>query len=192
MRKAVLPSDKNLRHRYPKRTRTHENTIKLHSVVLAAAFTFTGVLGLSTAASAEVDKDNLNPWQHCGIGAGIFDDNETAAALSNVIWDSGTTAVTSATLSPGTCESEKVQVAQFIDETYDVLAMETTVGEGEHLQTALGLAGCTASAQENVISILRTDLGNISVDIRYDAMSHNDKAYEFYRSLTAASGCSVG
>nr|WP_298415242.1 DUF3015 family protein [uncultured Halomonas sp.] len=168
------------------------NTIKLHSTAIAVAFTLAGVLGVSAMASAEVDKDNLNPWQHCGIGAAIFDKNETAAALSNVIWDSGTTAVTSATLSPDTCESEQVQVAQFIDETYDVLAMETAVGEGEHLQTALTLAGCAASTQEDVIGTLRTDLGKISADTRYGDMSHSDKAYEFYRSLTTASGCSVG
>nr|WP_299240993.1 DUF3015 family protein [uncultured Halomonas sp.] len=169
-----------------------KNTIKLHNTAIAVAFTLVGVLGVSTAASAEVDKDNLNPWQHCGIGAAIFDNNETAAALSNVIWDSGTTAVTSATLSPDTCESEQVQVAQFIDDTYDVLAMETAAGEGEHLQTALSLAGCTASAQEGVIDALRTDLGSISADAGYGAMSHSDKAFEFYRSLTTAAGCSVG
>ena len=38
-------------------------------------------------------QDDINPWKHCGIGAMIFDDNGAAAAISNIIWDLGTTAL---------------------------------------------------------------------------------------------------
>lgn len=158
----------------------------LSIVVLSSA------LAVSLNASADVDKSNLNPWQHCGIGAAVFDSNETAAALSNVIWDSGTTAVTSATISPDTCASEEVQVAQFIDETYDVLAMETAIGEGQHLQAALGLAGCALESQEAAVNALRSDLEELSTTSDYATMSHEDKAYELYKSLTSAPGCTLG
>lgn len=151
----------------------------------------TTVLTLSTTAFANDHQGDINPWQHCGIGAAIFDNNTTAAALSNVIWDSGTTAVTSATISPETCESQEVKVAQFIDETYDQLAMEAAMGEGEHLTAALGLVGCDASNSASV-SQLRNDLSTVSADASYSSMSHEDKAYRFYNSLNqAAANCSA-
>ncbi|GAB2800380.1 hypothetical protein GCM10027040_29870 [Halomonas shantousis] len=166
-----------------------KHTNKLRSVLGVSVLA--GAMAISATAQAEVDKSNLNPWQHCGIGAAIFDSNETAAALSNVIWDSGTTAVTSATISPDTCESEKVQVAQFINDTYDVLAMETAIGEGEHLQTVIGLAGCSAEGQDAAVHALRTKLQSISGREDYSDMAHEEKAYEFYESLTSAPGCSL-
>ncbi|WP_447527726.1 DUF3015 family protein [Vreelandella sp. TE19] len=152
-----------------------------------SAATLTGclmVMGTSTAA-AETSQD-INPWQHCGIGAAIFDNNTTAAALSNVIWDSGSTAVTSATISPDTCSSKEIEVAQFIDTTYDQLAMETAMGEGEHLTAALGLMDCSASAQQEVVSQLRTDLQASTASTGYADQAHADKAFQFYTSLNQA------
>ena len=77
------------------------------SIALLGATT---ALTLSATTFANDHQGEINPWQHCGIGAAIFDDNTTAAAISNVIWDSGTTAVTSATISPGSCEGEEIKV----------------------------------------------------------------------------------
>lgn len=151
----------------------------------------TTALTLSATTFASDRQGDINPWQHCGIGAAIFDDNTTAAAISNVIWDSGTTAVTSATISPETCESEEVKVAQFIDETYDQLAMEAAMGEGQHLNAALGLVGCDASNAASIAQ-LRNDLSTVSADASYSSMSHDDKAYRFYNSLNqAATNCSA-
>ncbi|OJA07363.1 hypothetical protein QHL1GM_07085 [Halomonas sp. QHL1] len=151
----------------------------------------TAALTLSSTTFANDHQGDINPWQHCGIGAAIFDTNTTAAAISNVIWDSGTTAVTSATISPETCESEAIKVAQFVDETYDQLAMEAAMGEGNHLSAALGLVGCDASDTAS-ISQLRSDLSTVSASSNYSSMSHNDKAYSFYTSLNqAAANCSA-
>lgn len=165
--------------------------LKRSMTAAAALLGATAVLTLSTTTFANDHQGDINPWQHCGIGAAIFDDNTTAAAISNVIWDSGTTAVTSATISPETCESEEVKVAQFIDETYDQLAMEAAIGEGEHLTAALGLVGCDANNSASV-SQLRNDLSTFSADTSYSSMSHEDKAYRFYNSLNqAAANCSA-
>tara|TARA_R100001039_G_scaffold22905_1_gene14209 strand:+ start:1285 stop:1785 length:501 start_codon:yes stop_codon:yes gene_type:complete len=158
----------------------------------AAALTGSLLVLGSTSAVANTHSANVNPWQHCGIGAAIFDDNTTAAAISNVIWDSGTTAVTSATLSPDTCSSKEVKVAQFIDTTYDQLALETAMGEGEHLAAALGLMNCGTNAQQGVVSQLRTDLQASTAVAGYAEQAHADKAFEFYSSLTqAAADCSA-
>lgn len=159
-----------------------------------SAATLTGcllVLG-STSVVANTQSADINPWQHCGIGATIFDDNTTAAAISNIIWDSGSTAVTSATLSPDTCSSKEVKVAQFIDATYDQLALETAMGEGEHLAAALGLMNCGTDAQQGVVSQLRTNLQATTATTNYAEQTHADKAFEFYSSLNqAAINCSA-
>jgi len=159
---------------------------------LSAAALAGSLLVLGTASATAATKDNINPWQHCGIGAMIFDDNTTAAAISNVIWDSGTTAVTSATISPDTCNSKEIEVAQFIDATYDQLAMETAMGEGEHLAAALGLMNCAADAQQGVVSQLRADLQAATASGAYAGQAHEDKAFQYYNSLNqAAANCSA-
>lgn len=165
--------------------------LKRSITATAALLGTTAALTLSTAALANDHQGEINPWQHCGIGAAIFDDNTTAAAISNVIWDSGTTAVTSATISPDTCEGEEIKVAQFIDETYDQLAIEAAMGEGDHLAAALGLVGCNGTDASS-ISQLRSDLSSVSASTSYSSMSHDDKAYSFYNSLNqAATHCSA-
>jgi hypothetical protein len=134
------------------------------------------------------ETKQINPWQHCGIGAGIFDDNTTAAAISNIIWDSGTTAVTSATMSPEICSSKDLQVSQFIQTTYDTLIVETAVGEGQHLNALLELQGVGMNDRQSVISQLREDLLVHVSDERQAELSHSDKAFQMYVSLNEASG----
>lgn len=148
--------------------------------------------GLANITSAQAQSQNINPWQHCGIGAAIFDDNETAAAISNVIWDLGTTAVTSATLTPSTCAGEEVQVAEFIDQTYDVLAMETANGYGEHLTVALDLVGCSVSENAQAVSELRNEMSEVINSSNYTDMTHADKGFAYYQRLTqVGSSCSA-
>lgn len=151
---------------------------------LIAASIAVATLAAAAPASAQVNEENINPWRHCGIGAAIFTDNPTAAAISNIIWDSGTTAVTSATASPNSCSGEEVQVAQFIDQTYDLLAMETAIGEGEHLAALFALKGCEASA--GMIESLRGDLATLTADESFSNMDHADKAFNYYSSLNQA------
>ncbi|MFO7909641.1 DUF3015 domain-containing protein [Halomonas sp. BLK-85] len=146
------------------------------------------ILGTSNVSANE----DINPWQHCGIGAAIFDDNETAAALSNVIWDLGTTAVTSATISPDTCNGQNVNVAKFIDATYEQLAMETAMGDGEHLSAALDLMNCGSDSSASVITHLRSDLEDASAATGYADQAHADKAFQYYNSLNqAAADCAT-
>ena len=148
---------------------------------MKAVFFAASVAALSASAfSTQAQANDINPWKHCGIGAVIFDDNGTAAAVSNIIWDSGTTAVTSATITPETCSSKEISVANFIDTTYDVLVTETAQGRGDHLATALNLVGCEASGQN--VEALRTGLRHdMAADV--NAATHADKAYNYYQTL---------
>lgn len=162
--------------------------MKKLSLLVAAGVMSAGLM--ATPQTAEAQGLEVNPWQHCGIGAMIFPDNGVAAGISNVIWDLGTTAVTSATISPEQCGTSIVDVALLIDSSYDQLAMETAQGSGEHLTAALNLVGC--SATNETVGALRANLSEVASSANYTEMSHEDKAYSYYSSLqTVAAGCSA-
>lgn len=132
-------------------------------------------LALVTASAAQAEE-KLNPWKQCGIGAMIFDDNGTAAAISNIIWDLGTTAISSNISSQENCKGTKVAAAQFINDTILNIEEETVIGNGEHLTTMLNMMGCDASAHNNIISDVRADL-DLAVE------SNTAKAEAYYMQL---------
>lgn len=153
-----------------------------HKMLFALAI---GVLTLGALSPvwAEEPARNINPWQHCGIGAAIFDENETAAAISNVIWDSGTTAVSSATVSPELCTSSQIDVANYIDATNPALTAELAMGNGEHVSGLLAVAGCEDQAGA-VKARMRGSMAGLPAD--YAQQSHADQAHYTYQALQAA------
>lgn len=128
------------------------------------------------AAPAAQAQQKVNPWKECGIGAMIFDDNGTAAAISNIIWDLGTTAVSSNISSPGACEGTKVAAAQFINDTIVNIEEETVIGEGTHLTAMLNMMGCDAASHKDIISDVRADL-NVAIE------DNTAKAEAYYLQL---------
>jgi hypothetical protein len=115
---------------------------------------------LAGAFFAAPAKANINPWQQCGLGAMVFSDNGTAAAISNIIWDLGTTAVSSNISSPETCKGANVKTAQFIQQTFPVLEQEIAQGEGEYVAAMLNVRGCEATAHADIVSAIRNDFAD--------------------------------
>lgn len=142
--------------------------MKLSLVVAASAVV------LSLAAPAAQAQQKINPWKQCGIGAMIFDDNGAAAAISNIIWDLGTTAVTSNISSQESCEGVKVAAAQFINDSIINIEEETVIGNGKHLTAMLNMMGCEASAHPAIINAVRADL---------DVSVTGNKAEAYYLQL---------
>lgn len=139
---------------------------------------------LATAASIGVAQaQDINPWQQCGLGAMVFPDNGTAAAISNIVWDLGTTAVSSAASSPDQCEGAGVQVAAFVQLSYDHLSVETAVGEGEFLQTLVTGMNCDPNIQADLVSDLRDDFAAQLQEASYATKGYNDKAEAYYLGL---------
>ncbi|MEM9810628.1 MAG: DUF3015 family protein [Pseudomonadota bacterium] len=124
------------------------------SVAFAAASSF--------AQSGTVMRDAPNPWLDCGIGAMIFpDDNlEVGAGISNVIWDLGTTAVTSAQSSPDTCNgTSNVKMAVFIERTYPTLETEIAKGYGDNLDALAAMVG--ADDEATFVAALRREMAEV-------------------------------
>ncbi|MGR5455271.1 DUF3015 family protein [Vibrio alfacsensis] len=117
------------------------------------------VLATTLLATNVMAEEKLNPWKHCGIGAAIFDDNGTAAAISNIIWDFGTTAVTSQASSEDSCAGAPVKAAMFIQDNFDKVLEETSQGSGEHLNAMLSILDVEAGLQASSIEQIRAEVG---------------------------------
>jgi hypothetical protein len=130
----------------------------------------------STHSFAQDLEVKINPWQDCGLGAMVFPDNGVAAAISNVIWDLGTTAVTSASASEDNCNATRVQTARFVTESLPNLEEDIVKGEGQHLTTMLNLIGCE-TAQQNVVS---NDFSSIMTNATYSGMDLQQKAESLF------------
>ncbi len=117
------------------------------------------------------------------IGGALFPDTAWAAVTSNVIWDVGTTALTSATMSPETCNGKKGEVAEFILETYDNVVEETAIGEGEYVATMLNIYGCEAEQHNAIIATVRSEFANELADEAYNTLQPLAKAESYYNTL---------
>jgi hypothetical protein len=145
------------------------------------------VMMLLTMTSLNALKKDLNPWRDCGIGRVVFTDakDSTFAIISNITFDLGTTALTSALSSPDTCAGAKVASAIFIDQTYGKLAEETAVGEGEHLAALYEIMGCNTSSYQSLTQEVRGQFAAYVSNPDYARLSHNDKAQNFYNIVNS-------
>ncbi|CAB0150893.1 hypothetical protein PSI9734_01332 [Pseudidiomarina piscicola] len=151
------------------------------------------VLAASMFSAPQAKAEGLggvNPWQQCGIGAMIFPEHGLAAAISNIIWDLGTTAVTSATVSKETCEGAGTFTAVFVTESYVQIEEQLAVGEGEHLNAMLQLMGCNAAQRPSAIQKLRADYAE---NMATDAFATQDQAQKaealYYTAANAVAAC---
>lgn len=163
--------------------------ISIKRVILTAAFvaatTAAGTIALA-ADSSKAAGSGPSPYTDCGIGAALFPDTHWAAVTSNVIWDLGVTALTSATSSPQTCQGKKVQAAIFIGTTYEELVEETAVGHGEHLATALNLFDCKSSQHARAIGEVRSAMGQAVAAPNYMSQTKLQKAATYYSAVERA------
>ncbi|MDB9999112.1 DUF3015 domain-containing protein [Porticoccaceae bacterium] len=155
------------------------NNIK--SALFAVAISMTAISGTVFAEMGDKPAGSgPNPFVDCGIGASLFPDTHWAAVTSNIIWDFGTTALTSATASPETCQGSEVVAAKFINETYPSVIEETANGQGAHLSAMLEIFGCADESHASIIQSVRSEMGDkVSAD-DYASMDQLQKAADYY------------
>ena len=155
--------------------------------VLGCSLAFSGVAVAEGAGSAP------NPFSDCGIGAAIFK-NDVAASISNVIWDIGTTAVTSALSSPETCEGDSVAAAQFIFDTYVVLEEQVATGSGSHLSAVFDILQCDIADQQVLAAEVRADFTALVSKDAYSTMTDLQQSEQFFNIVQSHTlgVCGVG
>ena len=151
-----------------------------------------GALSVS-AASAQVDPNaDINPWQDCGLGAMVFPENGTAAAISNIIWDLGTTAVSSNVSSKDSCKGARVQLAMYIQGTYAQLETEAVRGSGEYLDGMGAMARCDVADRPALNAAVREGLGEALAAEGYAAQSRAQKAEALFGVVEGAQAVCQG
>lgn len=143
-------------------------------------------MALAAPASAEegaLGTKIANPWTECGIGAMIFPNIAPLAVISNVIWDLGTTAVTSAAASPTTCSGHRAQAALFINKTYNVLASQTAVGSGNYLDALGEVYQCAPDARAQLSTRVRADLADAMAQPGFSDLDRTHKAEVYFNTI---------
>ncbi len=159
----------------------------LKRTLCAVGLIATGITATApTMAAEEAKKEDPNPYTECGIGAMLFKNTHWAAVSSNIIWDLGITAITSATASPETCKGSSYTAALFINTSYDRLVEETAAGKGDHLTTALGLFGCKEAQQADTVRQVRTAMGKVVAEPGYMKQTRLQKAEAYYSVMDQA------
>ena len=159
---------------------------------LASALVFVFGAAMSFNAQAET----ANAWSDCGVGGllggAAFEKgsppSKITAVIVNVIWDLGTTAVTSMTASPDTCGNVAGEAAAFVGENYDQLAKQTAQGEGEHLSALMSIAGCDATAASSAVSTLRGEMAQQVTAEGYAQKTRGEKAAMYYQAVMSSTG----
>jgi len=115
-------------------------------------------------------------FRNCGIGAMIFDTEPVFAAISNVTWDSGTSASSSSSTSPDSCEGEERMASiKYAIENYAILIEETSKGHSEFSIAYAGLLGCKIEGRELVTKTFRKNYLNDHLNSKSKSL---DKSFD--------------
>lgn len=153
---------------------------------------------LIAGTQSGVAREFADIYTECGLGAMIAPKNSAVAAVTNVTWDLGTTAISSNISSPDSCKGGQDKKAAFIHDTYPHLEKDLARGEGKHLKTLLAIAGCNARAHGDVARALRQDFGEMVTKSGYTTQSRYEQAKGLYERFNQriesdfAQSCSVG
>ena len=162
------------------------NKIKLLIVI--------GTLLVALPGLSFAERNAGKLFEECGIGGLLFENIPVAAIISNIIWDLGTTAISSH--ASKTCRTDSAQLADFIYESYVNLEEETVQGEGAHLQALLSIAHCGESARPALIQSIRADFSKSLSAEGYLGQSRYSKSVAFYSLIQArvgsSSSCQIG
>lgn len=154
---------------------------------LCAILTLSVSMALSASVhAAKAPGSGPNPFSDCGIGAALFAENKVLAVTSNIIWDIGTTAVTSATASPETCSGKNVDAAAFILNSYDSIIEDTARGEGEHLAALMNILEVAPVKQAQIINDVRAQMSQHIADESYTAADKREKSELYYFTVISA------
>lgn len=149
------------------------HTVKKTMIVAALA-----TLALPQVASA--DRDFAGIYTECGLGAMIAPKSDAVAAVTNVTWDLGTTAILSNLSSPESCKGGKAKVAAFINDSYNKIEKDLASGDGKYLRTLASLATPAGESKDAFIASLRKDFALVVASNDYSSATNYQKAEKLY------------
>ena len=137
-------------------------------------------------------------YTDCGIGAMIAPTNDAVAAVTNVTWDSGTTAISTNVSSDESCSGGQEKTAAYIHDAYEQIESDLAAGTGKYLDTLAAVAGCNVSKRSKIISQFRSDFVENVKSVDYSAQSRFDRSKGMFDTFTKrihqefAGSCNIG
>ncbi len=147
----------------------------LKSVVIAGCTT----IAVACACDAQ-SREFAEIYTDCGLGAMIAPRTPAVAAVTNVTWDLGTTAISSNISSPETCKGGQEKTAAFIYRSYNSLEADIARGEGVYLQTLLDLTETSVENQDAVVRDLRENFAELVAAPGYADQTVKEKSAALY------------
>jgi hypothetical protein len=147
-----------------------------------------GVMMLVAApqeSKAATSRNFAEIYTDCGLGGMLFQHRKWGglAAVSNIIWDLGTTAISSQLTTPDSCMGGKQEkLAAFINGSYEAIESDLSKGNGEHLDKLLALAGKPLNDVQ-FVEALRQDLASRVAASSYADQTRYQKAEALYNSV---------
>lgn len=141
--------------------------------VLLSAVAVAAAVSVTQTASA---REFADIYVDCGLGAIIAPNTPVVAAVTNVTWDLGTTAVISNASSPDTCKGGKAKTAAFIHDSYEPIEKDLARGHGEYLNTMMEIAGIDVMDRETVAAAVREKFASRIAEVDYASESRFEKA----------------
>ena len=126
-------------------------------------------------------------YTDCGIGGMIAPRSDAVAAVTNVTWDLGTTAISSNISSPDSCSGGKAEEAAFIYESYDSLVVDLASGHGAYLDGLAALAGYEGKERQRFIAALRSGFAGLVAAPDYPEQDRYAKSEALYNLVNAQS-----
>lgn len=152
------------------------------------------VLSVLMVSQPSMAREFADIYTECGLGAMIAPKNEGVAAVTNVTWDLGTTAISSNISSPDTCQGGAKKTAAFILDSYEHIEKDLASGNGSYLDSLFALSGCDAGVRATITSGLRGDLSKLVANPAYSSMTRFQQANDLYDAYQArvVGSCTVG
>ncbi|HEX4974415.1 MAG TPA: DUF3015 family protein [Pseudomonadales bacterium] len=122
-----------------------------------AIATATLFAALSTMNANAQGRDIGRIYTECGLGGAIAPTSDVVAAITNITFDLGTTAISSNMSSPETCNGGKeVKAAALIINNTVALEKEAAAGEGETLAALEAVSGCSTANVRRDLAVAPT------------------------------------
>lgn len=142
-------------------------------------------LSLMAFAPSTMAREFADIYTECGLGAMIASNNGAVAAVTNVTWDLGTTAISSNASSPDTCKGGQAETAMLIYEAYPMIERQVAEGHGAHLDALFELRGVEADDRAALTAELRGEFAKAAAEDGFADLPRFDKAERLYDAMNS-------
>lgn len=117
----------------------------MKKTILSTTVVLSAILSMPVQAE-KGERDIGRIYTECGLGGAIAPTSDVVAAITNITFDLGTTAISSNLSSPETCNGGKeVKTAALIINNTAAIEKEAAAGQGETLAALEAVSGCSTS-----------------------------------------------